>query len=168
MGFGLAGDRLDGVGAILGLLGAGDGRETWELAVTTQTRDETHVDLSQFMMGEVGGKRRKTETDRERERAVMKSSPIPAGQSRRLRSPGKSSPTLDFTTITYLPCLSALLPPLTMAKKALANDQIVKLIVGAGQASPSPPVGPALGSRGVKSMDFCKVRWNTDITTARL
>lgn len=44
-----------------------------------------------------------------------------------------------------------------MARKALANDQIVKLIVGAGQASPSPPVGPALGSKGVKSMDFCKV-----------
>lgn len=38
-----------------------------------------------------------------------------------------------------------------------AVDQIVKLIVGAGQASPSPPVGPALGSKGVKSMDFCKV-----------
>lgn len=36
-------------------------------------------------------------------------------------------------------------------------DTIVKLIVGAGQASPSPPVGPALGSKGVKSMDFCKV-----------
>ncbi|TPX06951.1 uncharacterized protein E0L32_011096 [Thyridium curvatum] len=35
-------------------------------------------------------------------------------------------------------------------------DQIVKLIVGAGQASPSPPVGPALGSKGIKSMDFCK------------
>jgi hypothetical protein len=45
-----------------------------------------------------------------------------------------------------------------MARKALAKDQIVKLIVGAGQASPSPPVGPALGSKGVKSMDFCKVR----------
>ena len=44
-----------------------------------------------------------------------------------------------------------------MARKAIANDQIVKLIVGAGQASPSPPVGPALGSKGVKSMDFCKV-----------
>ncbi|BCR88636.1 mitochondrial 54S ribosomal protein uL11m [Aspergillus chevalieri] len=43
-----------------------------------------------------------------------------------------------------------------MARKALAQDQIVKLIVGAGQASPSPPVGPALGSKGVKSMDFCK------------
>ena len=45
-----------------------------------------------------------------------------------------------------------------MAKKAIQKDQIVKLIVGAGQASPSPPVGPALGSKGVKSMDFCKVR----------
>lgn len=43
-----------------------------------------------------------------------------------------------------------------MARKALAQNQIVKLIVGAGQASPSPPVGPALGSKGVKSMDFCK------------
>lgn len=47
-----------------------------------------------------------------------------------------------------------------MAKKALPKDQIVKLIVGAGQASPSPPVGPALGSKGVKSMDFCKVSYS--------
>ncbi|KAI1435658.1 mitochondrial 54S ribosomal protein YmL19 [Xylaria sp. CBS 124048] len=39
---------------------------------------------------------------------------------------------------------------------ATAADQVVKLIVGAGQASPSPPVGPALGSKGIKSMDFCK------------
>jgi hypothetical protein len=44
-----------------------------------------------------------------------------------------------------------------MAKRIVQGDQIVKLIVGAGQASPSPPVGPALGSKGVKSMDFCKV-----------
>jgi large subunit ribosomal protein L11 len=44
-----------------------------------------------------------------------------------------------------------------MSKGRGAVDQIVKLIVGAGQASPSPPVGPALGSKGVKSMDFCKV-----------
>jgi len=44
-----------------------------------------------------------------------------------------------------------------MSRKVLAkNNQFVKLIVGAGQASPSPPVGPALGSKGVKSMDFCK------------
>lgn len=46
-----------------------------------------------------------------------------------------------------------------MAKRGgAAVDQMVKLIVGAGQASPSPPVGPALGSKGIKSMDFCKVR----------
>ncbi|KAI1755598.1 mitochondrial 54S ribosomal protein YmL19 [Xylaria castorea] len=45
-----------------------------------------------------------------------------------------------------------------MSKRGASTaDQIVKLIVGAGQASPSPPVGPALGSKGVKSMDFCKV-----------
>ena len=36
-------------------------------------------------------------------------------------------------------------------------EQVVKLLVGAGQASPGPPVGPVLGSKGVKSMDFCKV-----------
>lgn len=40
--------------------------------------------------------------------------------------------------------------------KAIQRNQIVKLIVGAGQAAPTPPVGPALGSKGVKSMDFCK------------
>lgn len=33
---------------------------------------------------------------------------------------------------------------------------IQRLLIGAGKASPSPPVGPALGARGVKSMDFCK------------
>lgn len=48
-----------------------------------------------------------------------------------------------------------------MSKARAATDVVVKLIVGAGQASPSPPVGPALGSKGVKSMDFCKVcKWN--------
>lgn len=48
---------------------------------------------------------------------------------------------------------------MSKAKGVGANvDQIVKLIVGAGQASPSPPIGPALGSKGVKSMDFCKAR----------
>lgn len=45
-----------------------------------------------------------------------------------------------------------------MARKTVIADQLVKLIVGAGQANPSPPVGPALGSKGVKSMDFCKVK----------
>ncbi|KAL6948526.1 mitochondrial 54S ribosomal protein YmL19 [Hanseniaspora vineae] len=35
-------------------------------------------------------------------------------------------------------------------------NSIVKLIVGAGKAAPSPPVGPALGSKGIKAIDFCK------------
>ncbi|ADV20498.1 ribosomal protein L11 [Cryptococcus gattii Ru294] len=39
--------------------------------------------------------------------------------------------------------------------KAVAA-QIVKIIVPAGKAAPTPPVGPALGARGVKAMDFCK------------
>ena len=33
----------------------------------------------------------------------------------------------------------------------------LKLQVPAGQANPSPPVGPALGQRGLNIMDFCKV-----------
>lgn len=48
---------------------------------------------------------------------------------------------------------------MSKARSAVGGvDQVVKIIVGAGQASPSPPVGPALGSKGIKSMDFCKVR----------
>lgn len=40
-----------------------------------------------------------------------------------------------------------------MAKKI---EAYIKLQVPAGQANPSPPVGPALGQRGVNIMDFCK------------
>jgi len=40
-----------------------------------------------------------------------------------------------------------------MAKKIVAE---VKLQIPAGQANPSPPVGPALGQRGVNIMEFCK------------
>jgi len=40
-----------------------------------------------------------------------------------------------------------------MAKKV---EAYIKLQVAAGQANPSPPVGPALGQRGVNIMDFCK------------
>ena len=40
-----------------------------------------------------------------------------------------------------------------MAKKI---DAYVKLQVAAGMANPSPPVGPALGQRGVNIMEFCK------------
>ena len=40
-----------------------------------------------------------------------------------------------------------------MAKKEIAT---VKLQLPAGQANPSPPVGPALGAHGVNIMEFCK------------
>ncbi len=40
-----------------------------------------------------------------------------------------------------------------MAKKVIA---MVKLQIPAGQANPSPPVGPALGQHGVNIMEFCK------------
>jgi len=35
-------------------------------------------------------------------------------------------------------------------------DAYIKLQVPAGQANPSPPVGPALGQHGLNIMDFCK------------
>jgi len=38
-------------------------------------------------------------------------------------------------------------------KKVVAE---IKLQIPAGQANPSPPVGPALGQRGVNIMEFCK------------
>ena len=41
----------------------------------------------------------------------------------------------------------------TMAKKIAGY---IKLQVAAGQANPSPPVGPALGQKGLNIMEFCK------------
>ena len=40
-----------------------------------------------------------------------------------------------------------------MAKKVIG---LIKLQIPAGQANPSPPVGPALGQHGVNIMEFCK------------
>lgn len=40
-----------------------------------------------------------------------------------------------------------------MAKKVIGE---IKLQIAAGQANPSPPVGPALGQHGVNIMEFCK------------
>lgn len=40
-----------------------------------------------------------------------------------------------------------------MAKKVVGE---IKLQIPGGQANPSPPIGPALGQRGVNIMEFCK------------
>ncbi|TIW70816.1 MAG: 50S ribosomal protein L11, partial [Mesorhizobium sp.] len=40
-----------------------------------------------------------------------------------------------------------------MAKKVAGQ---LKLQVAAGSATPSPPIGPALGQRGINIMEFCK------------
>lgn len=45
-----------------------------------------------------------------------------------------------------------------MAKEITA---LVKLQVKGGQANPAPPIGPALGAKGVNIMDFCK-RFNAE------
>ena len=41
-----------------------------------------------------------------------------------------------------------------MSGKTVAS--VIRLVINAGQAKPSPPVGPALGQAGLKIMDFCK------------
>lgn len=45
-----------------------------------------------------------------------------------------------------------------MAKEV---ETLIKLQVKGGQANPAPPVGPALGAKGVNIMEFCK-RFNAD------
>jgi large subunit ribosomal protein L11 len=40
-----------------------------------------------------------------------------------------------------------------MAKQVVGQ---IKLLIAAGAANPSPPIGPALGQRGVNIMEFCK------------
>lgn len=43
-----------------------------------------------------------------------------------------------------------------MAKKTKKVIGIVKLQIEGGKATPAPPVGPALGQKGINIMDFCK------------
>ncbi|KAF9649639.1 ribosomal protein L11 [Thelephora ganbajun] len=43
-----------------------------------------------------------------------------------------------------------------MSKALKSKAQVVRILIPAAKAAPTPPVGPALGARGVKSMDFCK------------
>lgn len=48
-----------------------------------------------------------------------------------------------------------------MAKKI---DGYIKLTIQAGKANPAPPVGPALGQKGVNIMEFCKA-FNADTSS---
>ena len=47
-------------------------------------------------------------------------------------------------------------PRTKSSKMAKRIDGYIKLQVPAGQANPSPPIGPALGQRGLNIMEFCK------------
>ena len=59
---------------------------------------------------------------------------------------------------------------MSLAKKASSptsltstGTSLLKLTIPSGQATPSPPIGPALGQKGVKAIDFCK-RFNESST----
>merc|ERR1719230_432467 len=43
-----------------------------------------------------------------------------------------------------------------VAMAALKVSAVIKIVAEAGKANPSPPVGPALGAKGVNIMSFCK------------
>ena len=55
---------------------------------------------------------------------------------------------------SYALCVT--LSPIKSKKMAKEISGFVKLQVKGGQANPAPPVGPALGSKGVNIMEFCK------------
>ena len=54
---------------------------------------------------------------------------------------------------------------------------LIKLQIKGGAANPSPPVGPALGSKGINIMEFCKQKtayemresdWSSDVCSSDL
>ncbi|GAV75113.1 Ribosomal_L11 domain-containing protein/Ribosomal_L11_N domain-containing protein [Cephalotus follicularis] len=63
----------------------------------------------------------------------------------------KQSPLLSSTP-RFLTVI-AMAPPPKKSKKVIG---VIKLALEAGKATPAPPVGPALGSKGVNIMAFCK------------
>ena len=78
---------------------------------------------------------------------IICSSTTNGGWSRNSNSPARANSAQQ-----------ALFKPIINMSGRPVTDVIVKFIVGAGKATPSPPIGPALGSKGIKSIDFCKVR----------
>lgn len=60
-------------------------------------------------------------------------------------------------TYLYLESKPCTANPAAVARlQAKAVTATIRLVIPAGQAKPSPPVGPALGQAGLKIMDFCK------------
>ncbi|WJX38854.1 60S ribosomal protein L11 [Trifolium repens] len=73
----------------------------------------------------------------------------------------KNPLSLPTTTTTHSPTtrrfkVTAMAPPKPGGGKAKKVVGIIKLALEAGKATPAPPVGPALGSKGVNIMAFCK------------
>ncbi|KAK2981956.1 hypothetical protein RJ640_019176 [Escallonia rubra] len=66
-----------------------------------------------------------------------------------------SKHTLVLTT-TPRPLTIISMAPLKPGGKAKKVTGVIKLALEAGKATPAPPVGPALGSKGVNIMAFCK------------
>ncbi|KAL0907597.1 hypothetical protein M5K25_022015 [Dendrobium thyrsiflorum] len=74
-----------------------------------------------------------------------------------------STPKISFRPLLHRECsllrsprpfiVKAMAPPKGKAKKVVG---VIKLALDAGKATPAPPVGPALGSKGVNIMAFCK------------
>jgi large subunit ribosomal protein L11 len=48
------------------------------------------------------------------------------------------------------------MPPKKGSGAGTATEVLLKLVILAGQAAPSPSIGPALGQQGIKAGDFCK------------
>ncbi|XP_004502057.1 large ribosomal subunit protein uL11c [Cicer arietinum] len=67
-----------------------------------------------------------------------------------------SLPTTLLSPTTTRFRITAMAPPKPGGGKAKKVIGVIKLALEAGKATPAPPVGPALGSKGVNIMAFCK------------
>ncbi|XP_047341762.1 50S ribosomal protein L11, chloroplastic [Impatiens glandulifera] len=74
-----------------------------------------------------------------------------------IRNPHNPSTQLLLLSSTPKPLtVISMAPPKPAGGKAKKVIAIIKLALDAGKATPAPPVGPALGSKGVNIMAFCK------------
>lgn len=65
------------------------------------------------------------------------------------------SGTRSFMARAALPP-GAITPPTISTPSTAARAFVLKLTIPAGAAAPTPPIGPALGQRGIKAIDFCR------------